>query len=860
MVTIKTNSTHTHSWVLFMYSILLFVLVSIASPVFADDDEKKDESSSSLKIKKAEYDREKHRLTVKIKVKGLKRYTARLFDDSTQQLLKKRSSKDDSLKFKISGIRGAEVPCKVKVQVKSLSATRKVKHAPSNCGGGIVTPPPPPPPTTTNQPPTCSITEPAATPVSIQLGDSVIFQGTANDPENGPLSYEWEFNGGADIRPTVPNPGAVVFDVKSGTFLVHFFVTDDKGVRCDSTVTIIVGTPGGNNNTAVPQQPAHGAAGAGDGQHTVLPFNDLGMHCADLGSYPLSILPPFNVVNAHAIQKGTTGANRPRILNDSNIELRYSAASNPNDPVGADSINSTSQNFPVGVSAGQAQIRKSDFWDDFQSSGKTIAALLFPGLNPVPDEGLQTIDNPDHGRFMPGIANPYSANDPQLFGLYLTNKKWFTSQGVPMTPVDDKGRFNSYPLLRVQMVDKSTGNVLATSDVVTPVSTEVDCRDCHTINLVGADPAARQGANAPQYFDPATADRADVEIAAKKNILALHDFKHGTDFIAVDEPVLCASCHRSNALATVGGPQGDTSLDNMSRVMHGFHGRLQIDGNGDLLRDAQGEPILSDPQNLAGSDPLIPFGPDIPMEQNCFLCHPGKITQCFRGAMYTAGQQCDDCHGDLLAVGGEYLLPSGHPREPWADEPKCGSCHTGVGSDPVRKLNYDPNDPAAAPLPAKTQRFVENSNTLYRESLDGHAGIGCESCHGSPHAIWPNRNDNANDNVTAIQLQGHKGTITECTTCHKANSFPNGTLDGPHGMHPVNDPNWIKDHEDFAKGRGKGDSCAACHGADHRGTRLAKTPVDRVLRDRKGKVQARVKAGDIVSCDLCHSLKKSFDN
>ena len=153
---------------------------------------------------------------------------------------------------------------------------------------------------------------------------------------------------------------------------------------------------------------------------------------------------------------------------------------------------------------------------------------------------------------------------------------------------------------------------------------------------------------------------------------------------------------------------------------------------------------------------------------------------------------------------------------------------------------------------------------LYRNSLDNHAGIACEACHGSPHAIWPNRNLAANDNVPAIQLQGHAGTISECTVCHEPNSFPNGTLEGPHGMHPVNDRNWIKSkgdyyHEDFVSKNGK-DQCAACHGADHRGTRLSRVPVDRVLRDAEGKVRATVSKGDIIGCDLCHSLEKSFDD
>jgi len=113
-----------------------------------------------------------------------------------------------------------------------------------------------------------------------------------------------------------------------------------------------------------------------------------------------------------------------------------------------------------------------------------------------------------------------------------------------------------------------------------------------------------------------------------------------------------------------------------------------------------------------------------------------------------------------------------------------------------------------------------------------------------------------------MQLQGHTGTLLECTTCHEDNSFPNGTLNGPHGMHPVNDPNWNDEdgHGHFAENRSNGDQCAACHGADHLGTRLAKVPVDRILKDPKGKVLTTLKAGDEVACNLCHSLSKSFDD
>jgi hypothetical protein len=219
----------------------------------------------------------------------------------------------------------------------------------------------------------------------------------------------------------------------------------------------------------------------------------------------------------------------------------------------------------------------------------------------------------------------------------------------------------------------------------------------------------------------------------------------------------------------------------------------------------------------------------------------------------------------MLAMGGEFPLSStNEPREPWVSEPRCSACHSGHGGDAVGALAYDPNDPAATPIELGASRFAENPGALYRNSLDDHAGIACEACHGSPHAIWPNRNPNANDNVTAIQLQGHAGTIRECTVCHEPNSFPNGTLEGPHGMHPVNDPNWIKSkgdfyHEDFVWNNGE-DQCAACHGADHRGTRLSRVPVDRVLRDADGVVRATVAAGDIITCGLCHSIDKSFED
>lgn len=749
-----------------------------------------------------------------------------------------------------------KVPCRIEASAPGLAPDhRALENLPLTCSLHPDAPPP-----------VCAVADPPADlrgPDAVAVGSSVNFAGSASDPLGRSLSFAWDFAGGADARPRVLSPGPIAFDAE-GSFRATFTATTADGGRCVAERYIDVGALPTGLPPPVAQQPAPGAPGSGDGAHAVLAFNDLGMHCADLGLVPFSILPPFNDLNAEVVRKGSTGAARPRRLGEGEVELRYSAASSARDPVGPGSINSTSQNYPVGAAAPDADLAKTDFWDLY--GAMTVAAILFPGLNPLPDEGLQTIANLDHGRYMPGIEDPYHANDPQPFSRFEEVYGWFTAQGIPITPVDDAGRKNSYPLMRVQAVAPGTEAVLATVDAVTPVSAEVDCRDCHTMGRVGADPAAR--AAGPVFVPPASAERADVETAAKTNILRLHDYKHAAVAGTLDggPPVLCASCHGSAALSGVGGPAGDPARSTMSSAMHAFHGLLQTDESGALLRDAGGEPVLrapGDPDAIT----LIPFGEGVTMEQNCFLCHPGKITQCFRGAMFAAGQTCDSCHGDMLAVGAEFELASGGDpatgkRRAWLDEPRCESCHAGAAEP--RTIAFDPADPAATPILASDKRFAEQPGTLYRDSL-GHGGLACESCHGSPHAIWPNPNPDANDNVAATQLQGHAGTIVECSVCHTGFSGSVG-LGGPHGMHPVNDPRWIKGgsvwHGEVAKQgyEGGGDSCAACHGADHRGSRLAKVAADRVLRDGEGKLRAILPAGAEVSCGLCHSLAKSFDD
>ena len=442
-----------------------------------------------------------------------------------------------------------------------------------------------------------------------------------------------------------------------------------------------------------------------------------------------------------------------------------------------------------------------------------------------------------------------------------------------------------------------------------------------------------------------------LEYAADINILRLHDLKHGSRYVApssandgttvpdpctIDEsqpngsaaclthkalvqkrPIVCQVCHYTPALdlAQLGpltGPVGtlangrnQLSHKSNSNVMHSHHGQFD-----DLF------PPIPAPVQLADGHISNQQQRLDALEQNCYQCHPGSNTQCLRGAMFNGGMLCSDCHGSLAQVGadfsaavapdnrGAFVLDLGNfydpsspqPRVPWANEPGCGSCHTGDANDNLAgtagtlvntadsngypdgirlRQAYRSMDPKATPIVPANKRFAEpevpadfngfanpgaGNPQLYRVST-GHGGVMCEGCHGPTHAEWPNANPNANDNVTARQLQGHTGTLIECNTCHVTSELSDRTQGGPHGMHLVNDQRfWREDgHGHLAEqenGRPGGGSCGACHGSDHLGTVLSRAAADRSFLV-EGRART-VAAGEPVGCDLCHSLDKSF--
>ena len=270
--------------------------------------------------------------------------------------------------------------------------------------------------------------------------------------------------------------------------------------------------------------------------------------------------------------------------------------------------------------------------------------------------------------------------------------------------------------------------------------------------------------------------------------------------------------------------------------------------------------------------------------------------------MFAGGVVCQDCHGDMQQVGNDFTMRvssdnpadfilDGSLRVPWASEPGCQSCHTGdaaqlnhpanaiVADDGIRLLQAYRSRQISVPgvatnvkvaelIKSPTSRFAENQNSnasgktvdvLYRLST-GHGGVMCEGCHNSTHAIWPNQYPNANDNIAANQLQGHTGTLTECTTCHAAGSLKS-TLDGPHGMHPVGDKRWNEGHSELAEK--KLNKCKSCHGKQLEGTVLSRMATTRTLKcdsDSRNCKNERItlNKGTEVSCTQCHKLPE-FD-
>jgi hypothetical protein len=540
-------------------------------------------------------------------------------------------------------------------------------------------------------------------------------------------------------------------------------------------------------------------------QAQLLSWNNLGMHCMDSDYSVFSILPPYNTIEAQLIVGGIV------ITNGSSYTVTYQAVADP-----SGSFNST-------------ELGKGNYREFYQ--------LLYTPATLPPETGLA------------GWAMPGTNNTPQAMLFEPTNRpapgvatpvNWFRAEGIPITPYDDAGLRNPYPLMR--LIARNGSNLpIATNDVVLPVSDEMDCRACHGS---GAQAATKPAAGWVWSPNP--------ERDYRLNILRLHDERQFADHhdlytaalaargfnpqglyrgvVVHAKPVLCASCHASEALGT-------GSYSNIPPLTASVHSR-----------------------HATVMDPDLHLTLDSSLHRAaCYRCHPGSATKCLRGAMGGAiandgsmAMQCQGCHGNMSQVGSLN-------RVGWFMEPNCQSCHTGTATQNSGQIRYtssfDTNGLERVPV---NRLFATESNTpaagisLYRFSK-GHGGLQCSACHGSTHAEFPATH--RNDNLRNERIQGHAGVMIECTACHTSMAANNTTaFAGPHGMHPIG-ANWISFHHDAIHGDVDRQKCAACHGADYRGSVLSKAQADRSFNVNldAGSFTLNLFRGAQVGCYNCHN-------
>ena len=535
----------------------------------------------------------------------------------------------------------------------------------------------------------------------------------------------------------------------------------------------------------------------------ILGWNNLGMHCMDSSYSEFSILPPYNTIEAQLVVGGKL------VTAGSGYTLTYEAVADPDG-----SINTTS------VGKGN--------WFDF-------SAIIFGKPITSADEGLNAWN-------MPGPLNSpqtllfENATVPAPGASALVN--WFRAEGIPLTPYDDAGNKNPYPLMRLVARD-ATSAVIAQSDIVLPVSDEMDCRSCHGANTL----AAAAPANG-WITDPVPGREYRL------NILQLHDERQFGSYsslynealkakgldpaglyptVTAGKPILCASCHSSEALGTASfsSANGKGTVPPLTSSMHTRHAGVL---------DPTLNMTLNDSNNRSA----------------CYRCHPGSTTRCLRGAMGSAvaadgsmEMQCQSCHGTMSRVG------AGN-RVGWFMEPKCQNCHTGTATSNNGQIRFTSVfDATGAERVPVDQTFATNADTpapgisLYRFSA-GHGGLQCSACHGSTHAEFPA--SHRNDNIRNTQLQGHAGVMAECASCHTAGvpTTPNG---GPHGMHPIGQ-SWVGSHHDSIGAAGGLTACQACHGLDNRGTELSRVQGPRTLSFKGSSFS--LYRGATIGCYSCH--------
>ncbi len=313
-------------------------------------------------------------------------------------------------------------------------------------------------------------------------------------------------------------------------------------------------------------------------RYVIIGWNDLGMHCYDRDYSTLTVLPPYNNLWAQVIQRGD-----PPVIVTSGISVEYGFPDNT---------------YSVG---------KTNFWQ--------YAKKIF-GVDLPPNVGLT-------GKGMAGLMDPSGDH--------------FVAEGVPLTEFSDSNLSTPdyYQLAKLTAKDQQ-GNVLASTEIVAPISSEMRCDTCHN------EPS-------PTNF--------------RMNILEKHDDEEGTSLAAQAQggtPVLCAGCHADPALGAVGKP----GIPSLSAAMHGKHKEETSDCYSchpgpqtkclrDVMATEKGMTCVDCHQGgmqALSNENRTPWV-DLPRCADChnseFAENPGKLYKVSTGH---GGLYCESCHNSTHAI------------------------------------------------------------------------------------------------------------------------------------------------------------------------------------------------------------------
>lgn len=325
------------------------------------------------------------------------------------------------------------------------------------------------------------------------------------------------------------------------------------------------------------------------GGYVVIGWNDLGMHCYDRDYSKMAVLPPYNNLWAQVIKRGDP----PQVVTEG-ITVEYSFPDN------------------------EESASKTNFWD--------YDLLLF-GVDLPLNVGLA-------GKGMAGEMDP----DPSG-GLF------FKAEGVPVTEFSDSNPSvaDYFQLSKIVARDSSTGDILAQSDVVAPVSSEMRCYDCH-----------------------------DEDPDFRMDILNKHDEEEGTTLAQQARdgtPVLCANCHADPAL----GLPGEPGVSTFSSAMHSKHD--EETQNCYACHPGPQTQCLRDVMSQNPTDPLW-----------CTDCH-GSMSDVANPARtpWVTEPRCQNCHGDQFAENPDtlYKHSTGHGGV------YCEACHNSTHAILPSRENND---------------------------------------------------------------------------------------------------------------------------------------------------------------------------